>query len=127
MINFQPTSKAISVIGLIQILIIFLGILISGMEIKMWKLRFPYEMFEQVIPPPSLFVFLAYYGIILFLIPLVWSGTSLYLYHYSGTSNRIQIPIYYGGYIIIIGLFIFILYALIAPWGDAPHGITMAR
>ena len=127
MINFQPTSKAINVIGLIQILIIFLGILISGMEIKMWKLTFPYEMFDQVIPPPSLFIFLAYYGISLFLIPLVWGGTSLYLYHYSGTSNRIQIPIYYSGYIITIGLFIFMLYALIAPWGYAPHGMTMTR
>lgn len=125
MINFTPTGKAIKVIGLCQILLIAIGILVSGMEIKMWKLCDPYEMFEQEIPPPGLFIFLAYYGVVLFLIPLIWGGTSLYLYHYSETSNKIQIPVYYSGYIITIVLIFFMLYSLIVPWRYAPHGITM--
>lgn len=118
--NFQPSGKAIKVIGLIQIMIVLMGVLICATEVRIWKRIYTYDLFQEEIPPPGLFVFWAYYGFLLFLIPLVWGGTSSYLYHFSGTSDRIQIPVYYSGYIITLLLFVWVIYSVIFPWGSGP-------
>ena len=121
----MPNGKSIKVIAIIQVVIIIIGMLVAGMEIRMWKLQYPFEIFERTIPPPGLFRFLADYGFFLFIIPLSWAEGTGYLNNFSTEYSHLQMPFYYGGYVVTIILFLFIAYSLVIPWSSAPHGITM--
>jgi hypothetical protein len=117
---FEPTGKAVKVIGLLQFIIILLGMIISGVEIKLWKLYYPFDMYGDDGLPPGVWIFLAYYGVVLFLIPLIWTIATSFFSLSSSIAYKKLLVLYYSGYAIIFALFIFNLLASILPWGHAP-------
>ena len=101
------TTRNAVLVALFQVGVIVFGVLTSGLSQKWWA--------SLNTPLPATTLFLIHYGVVLLCLPVLWIAVVLRV-GLSAWADEVKGLAFGSGFILILGLLIFIGYAVLAPW-----------
>lgn len=104
----MSSVKNTVLVAIMQVGVIVAGILAAGLVFKAWT--------HMNAPLPLPAAILVNYGVLGFIIPMIWSIVALWLQNRSEISDDLKNVFFWFGVLILLALGFFVLYADVTPW-----------